>query len=425
MPRILYWNIENFAIGKLTQLFVKRQFGGRPRRANDAKGQYILDTLNATDQAGALLDPDFVVVVEVSTGRAPGGSLVTGAGAEGALLLLDHLQNTPARYWHLVPPLVLGAGGNAEGIAVYYRSDRWRFTGPWYWNGATAQALAAGARAYDGDWADALPAGSNTRAGQPSFMTAPAAPPGGGPVPPPQPIYFPNANNRPPFLTQFTEIAAPNRILNLFGFHAPATFLLSMQATVTLATIPQVAAPLAANEIRIIAGDFNTNLNSTTRVGNAGGVAAGLSPANAFNRLTGLGYVQHFVAADGGTMLKSVGFKYTSNNIANTNGAFPEYGYLRNLAVDNILTRANPALAVQRCIVNRVIGTPTNAAYTTLANRPAGNRYSVAMEETIQDIIAGTAPGAARLRRFNAVANFGRMGGKRGASDHMALMVEF
>lgn len=411
MPRIMYWNIENFAIDKLLRYTRKRVYGGRPKYENDIKGQYILDTISSTDQAGAALMPEIFIVVEVSTGRVPGGSLITGAGSAGALFLLNQLQTLNAN-WRLVPPLVLGTMGSAEGIAVYFRNDLWQFVGPWYWNGANAQAGAGGAAAYGGIWANALPADSNTRAGQPRFTT------GGGAA-----INFPNANNRPPFFTKFQQrgVLVNPQVLSIFSFHAPATFLASMQATATLAQIPEVSAPLGVNEVRVIAGDFNTDLNSHIPAGPAGGAAAGLTPATAFNPLIALGYQNHFAAADGPTMVASIGD-------ADTSGAFPYYGYAQPLSVDNILTwPANPAApgAVRTQIVNQVVGTPANPAYNTLLARPVGNIYSVKMNETIQDIIGGTAPGGARKRRFTSPVNFGKIGGKRGTSDHLGLVVEF
>ena len=119
MPRIMYWNIENFAIDKLTMYTRKRQFGGAPKYNNDIKGQYILDTVFSTQTGGGSLAPDFFVVLEVSARNNIQGSVLAGAGAEGVQHLLNELQ-TYNPNWCVVPSLALGAGGQTEGVAVYF-----------------------------------------------------------------------------------------------------------------------------------------------------------------------------------------------------------------------------------------------------------------------------------------------------------------
>ncbi len=416
MPRILYWNIQKFAINKMTTYTRKRQFGGRPRYGNGVKGDYIVGNVNAVTQAGAALQPDFFVVVEVTTGRQPGGSLITGAGADGVLHLLNRLQTEVNPNWRLVPPLVLGGAGQREGIAVFFRNDLWQFTGPWYWSGAAAQAGAGGAAAYAGVWANVLPADSNTRAGQPSYTNAGGAN-----------INFAFPNSRPPFFTKFQQRGvAPARILSLFSFHADSTSPGSVVGTRNLAQIPYIAAGPGANETFVVVGDFNCDLNNNVNIG------GGLTQATAYNPLVGQGFQAHVVAADGSTMIKDVGFSTANNpNIATTNGVWPYYDYSRGLSVDNILTRpANPGApgVTAATIINRITGTPipaNNAVYVNPAMRPVGNRYSIAMNASVQQIIAGTRPGNTRLRKFNANTNFGMIGGRRGASDHLGVLIEF
>lgn len=407
MPRILYWNIQKFAINKMTTYTRKRQFGGKPRYSNSVKGDYILGTVDQITQAGASLQPDFFVVVEVTTGRQPGGSLITGAGSTGVLHLLDRLQTEVNANWRLVPPLVLGGAGQREGVAVFFRNDNWQFIGPMYWNGANAQAAPLGAVAYGGVWANVLPADSNTRAGQSSYTNAMGAN-----------INFAFPNSRPPFFTKFQRrnVAAP--IVSLFSFHADSTPPGSVIGTNNLAQIPYIAAGPAVNETFVVVGDFNCDLNNNVNIG------GGMTQATAYNALIGQGFTRHLGAAQGTTMIKDVGFNPAVNpNIATTNGVFPYYGYGRNLPVDNILTRPTP-LGANATIINRVVGTPLNAAYVNSAVRPAGNQYSVAMASAIPQInTIGTAAG--RVRRFNSNENFGTIGGRRGASDHLGVLIDF
>ncbi len=408
MPRIMYWNIQKFAINKMTTYTRRLNFTrGRPRYANDIKGDYIIDTIYAEDAAGQDLDPDFLVIVEVTTGRtAPIGSLIDGDGAEGIL----HLYDLLGAHMRLVPPLVLGTEGNAEGIAVFYRSDRWEFTGPWYWNGAQSQPTNVGAQNYGGAWANVLPAGaSRQRAGQAVFTNAAG-----------NAMEFPNPGQRAPFLTSFREIAAPNRLLNLLAFHAPSWDPAREQGTRALADIPAIANPLAANETTVVLGDFNCNL-------------ADPDQADAYTPLINAGYQQCITANPNRysiyTALKDIASRSGPYN-ASTAGNYPGYNYMRPLAVDNIFIKP-PRAPIPVChIVNRIIGTPVpaNAAAYTVPNvagaRPANNLYSIGMEESIQQINQRLPAGAARMKRFNALPNFGKIGGKRGTSDHMALMIE-
>lgn len=407
MPRILYWNIQKFAINKMTTYTRKRQFGGKPRYANSVKGDYILGTVNQITQAGASLQPDFFVVVEVTTGRQPGGSLITGAGSTGVLHLLNRLQTEVDANWCLVPPLVLGGAGQREGVAVFFRNDNWQFIGPLYWNGANAQTAPGGAVAYAGVWANVLPADSNTRAGQSAYTNAAGAN-----------INFAFPNSRPPFFTKFQRrnVAAP--IVSLFSFHADSTPPGSVIGTNNLAQIPYVAAGPAANETFVVVGDFNCDLNNNVNIG------GGMTQATAYNALIGQGFTRHLGAAQGTTMVKDVGFNPAANpNIATSNGAFPYYGYSRNLPVDNILTRPTP-VGANAAIINRVVGTPINVAYVNPIVRPAGNRYSIAMTSSIPQI-NNILAAAGRVRRFNSNENFGTIGGRRGASDHLGVLIDF
>ncbi len=411
----MYWNIQKFAMNKMTGEARTRNFTPGPRRVvynNPIKGDYIIDTLFAHDQLGNALEPDFFVVVEVTTGRTvPIGSTVDGAGAEG----VRHLYTRLPVVWHVVPPLVTGTGGSAEGIAVFFRSDVWEFIGPWYWNGAISQAAQAGEQNYDGIWANVLPVGSRSRAGQTVFTAADGSP-----------LNFPDPMNRSPFLTRFQRRLAvgqpppANReIVNILAYHAPSTAPYRETGTRRLADIPAVNAPLAPNETFLVLGDFNCN------VMHANGAAA-------FTPLINAGFQQCITPAHGYTMLKDTYGKRSEEHLgpsrdkASTRGNYPNYDYLRPAAVDNIFIKPARAVVPVCSVVNRVIGTPTPAAantYDNPANRPVGNLYSIEMNDSIQQINAGHPAG--RSRKFLSMPNFGTIGGGRGTSDHMALVIDF
>lgn len=146
MIRIMYWNINNFG---------KNRFFFPKKRARDGGGYDYTAIKQAQDRLAIVMSsleahpPDIFVIVEVTRGMngLPEGSVVYDASS---LNLLEKIRNNatltpPGTKWHLVPPLISGAGGKAEGIAVFYKSlvsnsQHLHFIGPWGWPGGVITA---------------------------------------------------------------------------------------------------------------------------------------------------------------------------------------------------------------------------------------------------------------------------------------------
>ncbi|HEY0737441.1 MAG TPA: hypothetical protein VGD69_21160 [Herpetosiphonaceae bacterium] len=266
MVRILYWNIPGFSL--LTIL-------GGPPWAATLRRNYILSNLT-------LNTPDIFVVVGVVTGGGPIGSPITGIGAVGALQLLAFIRANVLGNWFLVPPLISGVDGAAEGIAVYYNDNTVHFTGPNVLRATppppgappgaphnvisvTPPVLAmagAGAAIYPMPWLfpgagpfSALPAGNNF-AGKVRFHTP--APPSAVPGVTGQPIMFPNLNGRSPFLTTFTEVAGapPGRQITLIAFRSSP----GVPGTAGMLQMEELITPPIGNEVQVIVGSFNVPL---------------------------------------------------------------------------------------------------------------------------------------------------------------------
>lgn len=423
MTRLMVWNIQKFAIDKLQTVTCKQQLAGIPNYESSALADYIISSILSEDAAGASLEPDIFVVIEVRAGVAPAGRLITGAGEEGVLHLLDRLQTEVAPDWSVVPPLVLGTGIMAEGIAVYYKNTNLLFTGPYYWNDTTGATDVAPGETYKPPWDGALPEGKgDTRAGQWNFTDA------GG-----RALSFPNPGNRQPFLTTFTETdeAATGtgkvpRNISLYSYHAPVTYPSSRNGTRQVGRIAEIVAGPGANEVMIVAGGFNCNLNNPAQ-------DAGYKSLRAAN------FTQHFIVADGSTIIKAANpTRRKRGGDANPRGVFPTYGYMSNLAVDNIFTLANPALPpdIPHFVVNHVVGTAPYRFVPPLSakppppppgvpERPKGNTYQIAMGQSI-DLINARSEGAdSRLTTFHSLENYGKIGGELGTSDHLALVIDF
>ena len=390
MPiNVMMWNIQQFGVNKfLWNLFDPVQ----------ARQTYITDTI----QAG---DPDILVVIEVKTATGGGvGSLVSDtSGGPAVRSLLYALRDwMPAKKWCLVPPLILGTGGNREAIAVFFNSKKLDFAGPYQYDTNFATPVGTNAaQNYPAPWDLALPNvasnipgyNQNQLAGKFEFASAAA---------PAVPLNFPNPWNRDPFLTSFIDkTTIPNRPINLFSFHAPSTEPDRYVALARLAAIQEIGAAIAAGEVRIIAGDFNVNV---------------LDPAQFpfYQHLTGgpaiiptemvcpIPYAAAFAER---TVLAAV-------PIATTAGVPPYYSYTAVLngygaCLDNFLVAPNTT-PLNAVVMNRVVGYGPNP--TSLTN-PIGSHF------------VGPPAGPAANAIFQNITNFGKIGGVLGASDHMSVTI--
>lgn len=261
MATILYWNVRNFTDRKITAYpgpqppdFEWDEYAGAPARLN-----MIIDTLQARDPlTGRDVDLDFIVIVEVyaRVGRAVEGQTIDddSLAATGCFNLLREIRRFLGGHWSLVPPVVTGGDGREaglrEGVAVFYRSDRWYFLGP-------------DQMAYLPAFATELPNRRIPRAypfrggleerescGRYLFRGA-----GGGF------LTFPDREHRKPWLTAFGDVTDPRRLLRLLTIHTTpdGDFPYAKAATENLSRIREMTSdpPVVAFEADVILGDFN------------------------------------------------------------------------------------------------------------------------------------------------------------------------
>lgn len=399
MVRVLVWNIERFGDTKLNTNWWD---------TTGSRNWFIMNAIAAAN-------PDIIAVIEVQTGAGPGfGGVINGAGDVGSRTLLTQLRfSNMAAGWCLVPPLVISpAGGYSEGIAVYFKSTVFNFWGPNMINGAgtTGVPIGVGAGNYiGGNFANALPAIASTNpaataqgynqnqlAGRHAFFNAAGAA-----------VWFPNGAMRSIWMTQFEYASATGlRTLSLFVVHFPPQVHLARQAFAQLANVNEIAGALGGTEDRVVCGDFNIN----ALVG---------AQATAFQHLTGgpgvipgapvsaVVYAQQIPGA-WATSIKSV-------MQSSTTGVAPYYNYVKqsnagqNLSIDNIFT------------VRGATGGPAAPANPTVWNRVTAPPMAIG----IPALNAALPPGGPRARRFRNIANYGMIGGSRGASDHMAVSIDF
>lgn len=393
MVRIMAWNIERFGVNKLLN------------NAWDVAGmrrEFIMSTIEQGN-------PDVFIIVEVQTNGVGGfGGLISDtSGAPGTQSILWQLrQDHPADNWCCVPPLIISmVPGYSEGVSVLFKANVLEFWGPKMWNGAASVApVIGGGVAYDGAWAGALP---NTP-GPPGFnqdqMAGQCAFYDGGQI-----FRFPNGNSRSIWLTKFFN-PATNRFLQIFTVHFPPQPPRARQALNQLARVHEVNGVLAAED-RVILGDFNINSLDPAQADIFQLLTGGPAPA-------GTGPVCNIVyqqMLNEPTSLKSA-------RTGSTTGPADYFNYGKRsnagrlLGLDNIfVARAGGAPAANGAlVVNRVIGTPVIPPAT----------YSMDMVNSIPQINVGLAPGGPRAAHFRNLFNYGHIGGGRGTSDHMAVVVD-
>jgi hypothetical protein len=257
MSRVLYWNISKFALNKIAN----------PRQPvqSQSRRQLVSDVLTQSNA-------DIIIVGEVSARGIPEGQLLRGQGYAGCQRLLQLLQAADAAGdWRLVPPIGVGVGGKAEGVAVYYRGvtaagGERIFTGPRRWSNAVpGSPLPAASAAPSGHYPAAQqadfgvnrqvpPAAQHNPNGQENQL-APGLDYYAGP--------FPHGfgGNRPPYCCTFCETNAAGAIareLTVFAVHTSPSVPGAVLAPLAASTAVQ--SPLGANETRVVLGDFNLNL---------------------------------------------------------------------------------------------------------------------------------------------------------------------
>ncbi len=443
MARILYWNIQQFGVNKIRMLGLKRNHAGvlQPDYEAQDRRQLILRHITS-------FNPDIFVVIEVATGANAGSSLLTQTGGwDGCNLLRQQLAGLPgAPQWNLVPPLVVGMGGRAEAVAIYYKrttnaGNSLYFTGPNQWsnlgNGQTfnpgvmpaplraAYPAPFNAACYP-NGSRAIPAGTlhntgiqeNQCAARVNFVDG-----GGAAI---------NYNGlRSPYMATFSEINGGGVIvqdISLFAVHSPPNHTAQNYLN-GLANVGDISAALGANEARVIVGDFNLNLLNN-----------GNNANNYYNNLTALGYAKQLDPA-GGPPVPLDGYQgYFTTHIKNaanssfwsTNAGnifYPGYNYLGSsmvnnfYSIDNILVRGGAPNNFT--VSNSVTGTPLNIVPGPVPGAPPlGN---VAFPSSFQNPPGGWPANPAPQfqlgdnQRYRDWRNYGHI---RSTSDHLALYVE-
>ncbi|MBS1912329.1 MAG: hypothetical protein JST22_10115 [Bacteroidetes bacterium] len=448
MPiRILYWNIENFALNKVANPNNrKRQRGASMTQgvASAARQAYILSHLTAIPAP-----PDIMVVVEVETGYDAPGRIVRGAGANGAAALLLAIRAATANAnWMLVPPIQTGPN---EGVGIFYDSTNLVFTGPYIWPGGAGGVAVApggvGAAAYAAPFNVSITTGrvvpggamhnvgtaENLCAARVDFTHAAAlGPPLAG-----TPIAY---AGRAPYMASFADITGGGgvvRNITLYAVHSPATVFAAGPYLAGLANTQEIVAANAATELKVVLGDFNVNLLTA---------APGWVRSLPYGGLVGAGYglaLDPLAPAPGAPANGYEGYYATHIrrgksavywSTAALNTYYPAYGYYGSeivanfYAIDNIFTRYGAGIAPPGAnnftILNGIVGSQYNLFPPPAVGTPQGAlAFPIAMAGGAFAAPPAIAPAftAGRKKSFNGWANYGFI---RSTSDHLALVMD-
>jgi len=372
MTRIMYWNVQTFSLNKIDSTVAPEA------------GDFADDGTMGTDRLNFLmltLQPlngaiDLFVLVEQRPGTQnnAAGNVINGPAGRAARRLRRQIQNQMGAAWRLVPPIVSGAGGRREAVSVYYNSNNLRFLGP-----LNGMAWAA-------NWRRGLPnrpipggypinAGLNERTlgGKSTFQSRHADLLGNIPG---NPLNFPAAGYRAPFLTYFGDFNNPNRLIKLMAYHSSPNdggILTADLGTAELANVWEmsdqpVIGGAGVTEIDVIVGDFNVQARDANFI-NAGPFADLVAGMGAPNPLATP--YQPLIRIPVGLnpadlTYFSTHYKQLKNShIENGQfplGDYPGFGYMDsfNGAIDNAFVRVrNGGLpAANTTIFNRVPATP-------------------------------------------------------------------
>lgn len=472
MTRLLVWNIANFGINKFNNPLTRRQWGAgglNQFQASKWREQLFARVLYATQ-------PDIIAVIEVSSGDSTPNHLATlTGGMEGCNYVLNALRATPAfapGSWRLVPPLRIGQGGKAESVGVFFRGTTGGvtryFTGPNIWTGGLAgQSVRPGL-----GLPAAYPAGGNPDIDAmlaPPALGAARVIPGGAQynvglaedqVAARTQFRLINAATgapdgllnfdvfREPYMVSFFETggAAP-RNLTLFVVHSPAVTGNQAVFITYLANAYEVATPNAANETRVITGDFNVNLllpngndaqaydDLTVHPAPAARYRLLIQPAGAAPPPANLpAYTGYFAThVRRAPTNRTAASRFLWSQAGGNTADYPSYGYVGSqfvanlFSIDNLLVRPfNAMQPYNTTIMNPVVGTPFNAVFGPAGAPPQG---TVPMNNAFMNVIGGgwpPAPAAPNYAIGSAAnlcswANYGHI---YSTSDHFALYAD-
>ena len=405
--RLLVWNIQFFTLYRIAddRHIVNKKTGKTVREPMISAMQSMLN-LNLIVDTVRRANADIFVVIEVLSGQGAIGGLISGNGSQAVLYLLEQLRKQQ-NDWCLVPLLRtvnqdhLASKTYTEGVGVFYRSANLDFIGPYVWPNAAPPpgvekvAVPAGvaAGAYPPPWNNCLPA-NNFYAGQARFFADVART---------RELTFPKPYHRRPFLTRFNERAGQQRTITLLSVHTAPNNKLANQGTATMTHIREIGGdgdgktanagpPIAANEVVLVAGDFNINLlGSSTKQGG-------------YDLFKFAGYLRHFSPA------------HSSTTIRDVSRATPYVGasdyYSKPEALDNVLSKYGTTANGNRPAAN---GNPL------VIDRVAGvTGFPSDMLRSLNYIVHTAKP----ISLFREIANYGHIGNYPGVSDHLPIMLD-
>jgi hypothetical protein len=372
MTRVLFWNINNFSSNGFYP------HPGAAQRSVGDDGEYGVPaaTQDAEDRKAVLLaavneaEPDLISVVEIKPGAIglPAASLLADQASKSLLEDFQGLEFEGAAEYRMVPPLISGVNRRAEGIAVYYRSDRLQFLGPWGWSGAAGMPIAAIPEGETAEYPMAwrtlrqreIPEGwmneglwEDELAGQCAFVNGGA-------------LNFPEPNHRKPWLTCFRDFAEEEneRLIKLLSFHAPPD-IDAVEGVDKLSDVEEVAIEaMEENEVRCIVGDFNVSSLEGAEAEEAYGAleeaefAMQLDPhaVGVGNELPQRGYYVTFLKRS------QQSTPWISDNEGTKVFGYPAFGYMSDNAIDNAFTCYGAAAGEPEnaTVINPVTHSPYN-----------------------------------------------------------------
>jgi hypothetical protein len=391
MTKLMMWNIQFFTDNKIA----------------DQSGNDFVAMLNSAFRSflnkeyivSTARNADIFVVIEVQSSRGELGTLIGGGGALGVLLLLQHLRAENPN-WCLVPPPRLvgltetGERSNyTEGIAVFFRSDKLAFGGPYCWPKADRKGgfeKRAVCPPPDGDprpiwgpypdpWANALPPNNYFAAQYEYFPNTEEYS---------NELLFLDSNKRRPLCTRFLERGGDERVITIVSTH-PSPTVDTKQAVMRLMDIREVG-PTGRPRVVVLGGDINIDVFDESN--NAVFWAFDLYDVR---------YKQQFGPDQGGTLIlpaRSTGVNGTPTT------------YRRRLGLDNMFTRYDqlePPASSNALVIDRVTGV-------------AG--YSRSMIETIAHITTNYPLDV--NGRFQLAMNYGHIAHVPGVSDHLPIVID-
>ena len=483
MTRIVYWNIQQFSENKLDTIeYVVRGHLQRKRVRVDYTQRRTLIRRHFI-----ATNADIVVVVEVSTGiNAPATTMIYESGGwNGLETMLTYLRGVDAASnWNLVPPIVVGQMGLAEGVGVFYKSTildgggavvgQRYFTGPNKFTGGAfgasfdptlPGAVAAGpypaaglanGMAFFLPPARVLPAAAlynpltpeDDCAARTEFISASAAV-----AVPPVNVNF--GGRREPYETSFTEVIAAGpavRHLTIFAVHSPPNYVQAHAHVEQMADCTPIASANQPAETKIIVGDFNMNLFTAlgAQITGYDPLIAGVVPPGNVAMVGGnytlmirrdplVNFAPGVIDGYYATHMKSLNdTRFYSTLLIPS--YYPGFGYVGSsfvlglYSIDNVLVRPAVGLlpAPVTSILNPVVGSPMNAPAWCRPQPPLlpsppppyGHVVFAASMATAAPFTMNPTNQAALGGAWNSYHEFDDFGHIRAASDHLALVTD-